>query len=61
MVKDGQSMINTTINITDDNESENTELFKVELVIPRASAAIGVKFGMQNTTTIYIKDGTYSM
>jgi len=61
MVKAGQSMVNTSINITDDNESEITEFFKVKLIIPRTSAAMGVKFGKQKSTTVHIKDGRYLM
>jgi len=49
------------IRINDDDKIEHNEKFKVELLISRDAYNIGVKFGKQPTTVVYIKNGEYLM
>ena len=52
-----QSIVTTDIAIYDDFDSEDTESFYVEIVVPPGSAAKGVRLGNQQIATVHIKDG----
>ncbi|XP_065903410.1 extracellular matrix organizing protein FRAS1-like [Dysidea avara] len=56
-----QSIVTTDIAIYDDFDSEDTESFYVEIVVPPGSAAKGVRLGNQQIATVHIKDDDVSL
>ena len=55
-----QTKATAYIRINDDDDFENTEGFKVEILISRNLYNSGVRFGGQPTATVYIKNGEQS-